>query len=72
VEKAGKLRVVHSGLKDEKTRFLEDIFTTCVDMRWRYISLGTHAHTESSCLDQFLHPVLFLSLHMCAYNIWFG
>ena len=41
MEKGGKLRVVHTALSDEKTRFLEDIFTTCVDMRWRYISLGT-------------------------------
>jgi len=40
IDKDGTLRIVHHGLKERSSRFLDDIFTTCVDLRWRYIFIG--------------------------------
>jgi len=40
VEKDGTLRIVHHGLHQRKSRYIQDIFTTCVDLQWRYIFSG--------------------------------
>ncbi|XP_023326137.1 G protein-activated inward rectifier potassium channel 2 isoform X2 [Eurytemora carolleeae] len=40
IDKDGTLKIAHHGLNERKTRYIDDIFTTCVDLRWRYIFLG--------------------------------
>jgi len=42
IDKDGTLKIAHHGLNERKTRYIDDIFTTCVDLRWRYIFLGSN------------------------------
>ncbi|XP_066563393.1 inward rectifier potassium channel 4 [Amia ocellicauda] len=37
VKKNGQCNVVFSNMQDKPRRYLADIFTTCVDIRWRYM-----------------------------------
>uniref|UniRef100_A0A3B3S1I9 ATP-sensitive inward rectifier potassium channel 14 n=1 Tax=Paramormyrops kingsleyae TaxID=1676925 RepID=A0A3B3S1I9_9TELE len=39
VKKNGQCNVVFSNMEDKQQRYLADIFTTCVDIRWRYLLL---------------------------------
>lgn len=39
VKKNGQCNVVFSNMEDKPRRYLADIFTTCVDIRWRYLLL---------------------------------
>jgi len=36
IKKSGHCNVSHKHLKDKSRRFLADIFTTGVDLQWRY------------------------------------
>ncbi|XP_066515320.1 ATP-sensitive inward rectifier potassium channel 12 [Hoplias malabaricus] len=37
VKKNGQCNVVFSNMEDKPLRYIADIFTTCVDIRWRYL-----------------------------------
>uniref|UniRef100_A0A3B5MDX9 Potassium inwardly rectifying channel subfamily J member 4 n=1 Tax=Xiphophorus couchianus TaxID=32473 RepID=A0A3B5MDX9_9TELE len=39
VKKNGQCNVVFNNMEDKPRRYLADIFTTCVDIRWRYLLL---------------------------------
>ncbi|CDQ97516.1 unnamed protein product, partial [Oncorhynchus mykiss] len=39
VKKNGHCNVVFSNMEEKSQRYLADIFTTCVDIRWRYLLL---------------------------------
>ncbi|KAJ8345240.1 hypothetical protein SKAU_G00294330 [Synaphobranchus kaupii] len=39
VKKNGQCNVVFANMEDKPRRYLADIFTTCVDIRWRYLLL---------------------------------
>ncbi|XP_048848007.1 inward rectifier potassium channel 4-like [Brienomyrus brachyistius] len=39
VKKNGQCNVIFSNMEDKQQRYLADIFTTCVDIRWRYLLL---------------------------------
>ncbi|KAG5279797.1 hypothetical protein AALO_G00081690 [Alosa alosa] len=39
VKKNGQCNVMFSNMEDKPRRYLADIFTTCVDIRWRYLFL---------------------------------
>ncbi|XP_056608891.1 ATP-sensitive inward rectifier potassium channel 12-like [Triplophysa dalaica] len=39
VKKNGQCNIIFSNMEDKPRRYLADIFTTCVDIRWRYLLL---------------------------------
>ncbi|CAL8273935.1 unnamed protein product [Lota lota] len=39
VKKSGQCNVVFSNLEDRSQRYMADLFTTCVDIRWRHLLL---------------------------------
>ncbi|VDH90547.1 Hypothetical predicted protein [Mytilus galloprovincialis] len=36
VQKSGHYRVKYSGIKNRRTRFLQDLYVTLIDLKWRY------------------------------------
>nr|XP_046187936.1 ATP-sensitive inward rectifier potassium channel 12-like [Oncorhynchus gorbuscha] len=56
VKKNGQCNVVFHNMEDKTKHYLADIFTTCVDIRWRYMLL---LFTSTFLLSWFLFGVVF-------------
>uniref|UniRef100_A0AAY5K0Q6 Potassium inwardly rectifying channel subfamily J member 4 n=1 Tax=Esox lucius TaxID=8010 RepID=A0AAY5K0Q6_ESOLU len=56
VKKNGQCNVVFHNMEDKTKHYLADIFTTCVDIRWRYMFL---IFTSTFLLSWFLFGVVF-------------
>nr|XP_029511931.1 LOW QUALITY PROTEIN: ATP-sensitive inward rectifier potassium channel 12-like [Oncorhynchus nerka] len=56
VKKYGQCNVVFHNMEDKTKHYLADIFTTCVDIRWRYMLL---LFTSTFLLSWFLFGVVF-------------
>ncbi|XP_029353212.1 ATP-sensitive inward rectifier potassium channel 12-like [Echeneis naucrates] len=56
VKKNGQCNVVFNNMEDKPRRYLADIFTTCVDIRWRYLFL---IYTATFLLSWLLFGLIF-------------
>ncbi|KAL1005827.1 hypothetical protein UPYG_G00064450 [Umbra pygmaea] len=59
VKKNGQCNVVFNNMEDKTKHYLADIFTTCVDIRWRYMLL---IFTSTFLLSWFVFGVIFWSV----------
>nr|XP_002667440.3 ATP-sensitive inward rectifier potassium channel 12-like [Danio rerio] len=61
VKKNGQCNVVFANMEDKPRRYLADLFTTCVDIRWRYLML---VFCSTFLLSWLLFGVIFYSVSL--------